>query len=34
MTRYLVRRGLQILLTLFIFVTLVFFLVNAPARRT
>lgn len=29
MTRYLVRRGLQIVLTLFIFVTLVFFLVNA-----
>ncbi|MDE2862520.1 MAG: hypothetical protein OXL33_03625, partial [Chloroflexota bacterium] len=29
MTRYLLRRGLQIVLTLFIFVTLVFFLVNA-----
>ena len=29
MTRYLVRRGLQILLTLFAFITAVFFLVNA-----
>ena len=29
MTRYLLRRGLQILLTLFLFITAVFFLVNA-----